>query len=155
MAALNDTTNIGLANRFAVTVDPGSYNLGSFQKAEGLDVTWDMPDYRAGDGGNQRWYFPANTKYTSVKLVRAVSDDSLAVRDWLNSNSFTFGKARCLVTIDLYDSTLTKKMLTWVLRNAQPKKWSVNNMDAGASQVSLETLEFEHEGFLDDDTSIG
>jgi hypothetical protein len=27
-------------------------------------------------------------------------------------------------------------------------------MDAGASQVSIETLEFEHEGFLDDEKQL-
>ncbi len=156
MAALNDQTKVGLANRFLVTIEPGKYSLGSFQKAEGLDVTWDMPDYRAGDGGNQRWFFPANTKYTSVKLIRAVSDDSMSVRDWLNANSFTFASSRCSVTIELFDSTgKAPPLLTWELRNAQPKKWSINNMDAGASSISVETLEFEHEGFLDDHTTIG
>src|ERR1700710_3027158 len=98
MAALNDTTKVGLANRFKVTVDPGDHDLGSFQKAEGLDVTWDMPDYRAGDGGNARWFFPANTKYTAVKLIRAVSDASQLVRTWLDQNSFNFQTQRLLVT---------------------------------------------------------
>jgi phage tail-like protein len=139
-----------------VTVDPGSHDLGSFQKCEGLDVTWDMPDYRAGDGGNARWFFPANTKYQSVKLIRAVSDDSQLVRSWLDQNSFAFATQRLLVTIELFDSTgKAPALLTWILRNAQPKKWSINNMDAGASQVSVETLEFEHEGFLEDETTIG
>ena len=46
---LNDQSKIGLANRFGVVVDQGSFDLGSWQKCEGLDVTWYMPDYRAGD----------------------------------------------------------------------------------------------------------
>jgi phage tail-like protein len=155
MAVLNDTTNVGLANRFGVVIEPGSYSLGSWQKAEGLDVTWDMPDYRAGDAGNSRWFFPANTKYTSVKLYRAACDDSKAVREWLDSNSFNFSKSRCQVTVTLYDSSGKIDVLDWELRNAIPKKWSINNMDAGASQISVETIEFEHEGFLKDDTTIG
>jgi phage tail-like protein len=155
MAVLNDTTNIGLANRFKVTIDPGSYDLGSWQKADGLDVTWDMPDYRAGDAGNQRWFFPANTKYTPVKLARAACDDSMNVRAWLNKNSFNFSQSRCIVTVQLFDSSGTKAVCTWELRNAMPKKWSINSMDAGASQVSVETIEFDHEGFLDDETTIG
>jgi phage tail-like protein len=151
-----DTTNVGLANRFKVVVHaPGTYDLGAWQKAENLDVTWDMPDYRAGDAGNQRWYFPANTKYTSVKLIRAVCDDSETVRKWLHDNSFAFTTSRAQVTITLYDSTGQKKILEWDLVNAQPKKWSINSMDAGASAVSIETLEFDHEGFLHDDTTIG
>src|SRR3954447_21437306 len=99
MAILNDTTNVGLANRFQVSVVPGSYDLGSWQKAEGLDVAWDMPDYRAGDGGNSRWFFPANTKYTPVRLARAACDDSRAVRDWLNKTSLMSSASRVNVTI--------------------------------------------------------
>lgn len=156
MANLSDTTKVGLANRFLVTIMPQKFSLGSFQKCEGLDVTWDMPDYRTGDAGNARWFFPANTKYTSVKLIRAVSDDSNFVREWLDSNSFNFGATRSSVTIELFDSTgAPPALLTWDLQNAQVKKWSISNMDAGASAISVETLEFEHEGFLNDHTKIG
>jgi phage tail-like protein len=154
MAILNDQTKIGLANRFLVSIVPDGWSLGSWQKAEGLDVTWDMPDYRAGDGANQRWFFPGNTKYSSVKLIRAACDDSKLVRDWLNQNSFNFDKSRSNVKIQLFDSTGAHVVLEWELRQAQPKKWSVNNMDAGASQISIETLELEHAGFLEDETII-
>jgi phage tail-like protein len=152
---ITDTTLIGAANRFLVSIIPDGFSLGSWQKAEGLDVTWDMPDYRAGDGGNQRWYFPANTKYQSVKLIRAACDQSHLVRDWLNKNSFNHSLSRCNVLIKLYDASGGTPMVEWELRNAQPKKWSINSMDAGASAVSIETLEFEHEGFLEDETLIG
>jgi phage tail-like protein len=151
---LNDQSLIGLANRFGVkVVDQSQYDLGSWQKCEGLDVTWDVPDYRSGDGGNQRWFFPANTKYTTVKLMRAAtSKDSEAVRTWLTANSWTQAQTRGIITITLYDSTATK-IIDWELKNALPRKWSINSMDAGASQVSIETLEIDHEGFLEDDKS--
>jgi hypothetical protein len=38
---------------------------GSWAKVDGLNVSWDVPDQRAG------YYGPANTKYPSVKLSRA------------------------------------------------------------------------------------
>ena len=152
---ITDTTLIGSANRFLVSIIPDNFSLGSWQKVDGLDVTWDMPDYRAGDGGNARWYFPANTKYTSVKLIRAACDQSHLVRDWLNLNSFNHSGSRSNVLIKLFDATGGTAMVEWELRNAQPKKWSINSMDAGASAVSVETLEFEHEGFLADETTIG
>lgn len=150
MAALNDQTLLGLVNRFKVTIDPGGFDLGSFSKVDGLDVNWDMPDYRAGDAGNARWFFPANTKYTSVKCVRAVCKDSTTVKDWLTKNSHHYMQSRCLVTIGLMDTTTTEPLIEWTLHNAVPKKWSINSMDAGGSAISLETLEFDHEGFLED-----
>ena len=45
-----DDVKLGLANRFLVTVIPSTRSLGSWAKADGLDVTWEVPDYRAGDG---------------------------------------------------------------------------------------------------------
>ena len=153
--ALNDQSKIGLANRFVVTVvEQQTYDLGSWQKCEGLDVTWDVPDFRAGDQGNMRWFFPANTKYKTVKLIRAATkDDSTKVRDWLNKNAWTQSQTRGLIHIQLMDS-FAEMILDWELKNALPKAWSINNMDAGASQVAVETLEFEHEGFLDDERQL-
>ena len=46
---LSDTTKIGLANRFKVKIDNGTYDLGSWAKVDGLEVTWDLAEYRAGD----------------------------------------------------------------------------------------------------------
>lgn len=156
MAILNDQSKVGLANRFHVKIDPGSWDLGSWQKCDGLEVKWDMPEYRAGDAGNMRWYFPANTKYTVVKLIRAACDDTKTVKEWLDTNAWTYTKSRSQVAITLFDSTgAAPGIFTWELKNATPAKWSINSMDAGASQVSIETLEFEHEGFLSDEKQLG
>jgi len=152
--ALTDTSKIGLANRFTAVVTPGSHDLGSWYKVEGLDVTWDVADFRVGDMGNHRWYFPANNKYSPVKMLRgATAEDSKKVRDWLNKTSFKhqFG---ILVTITLMDSAAAP-VLEWELRNAMPTKWSVSSMDANGSAVAIETLEFVHEGFLDDQQKLG
>jgi phage tail-like protein len=152
---LNDQSKIGLANRFGVVVDQGSFNLGSWQKCEGLDVTWDMPDYRAGDDGNMRWFFPANTKYKPIKLIRAATaEDSQKVRDWLNKNAWTQDATRGGITVTLYDS-FGEEILHWDLKSALPKAWSINAMDAGASQVAIETLEIDHQGFLEDEKMLG
>jgi len=150
---LSDTSTIGLANRFHVVVDPGKHDLGSWQKVEGLDVSWEVADYRAGDSGNQRWFFPANSKYAPVRLLRAASEDSEKVKDWLTANSFHQDQSRVLVTITLCDSS-GKAVLDWTLQNAVPKKWTVTSMDAGSSHVAVETLELEHLGFLDDQIQI-
>jgi phage tail-like protein len=151
--ALTDTSKIGLANRFKATVVPGDYDLGSWYKVDGLDVSWDVADFRVGDMGNHRWYFPANTKYTNVKLQRgATKDDSAKVRTWLNSTSFEH-KNGIIVTITLMDSA-AGEILTWELKNAMPSKWAVTSFDAGGSAVAIETLEFVHEGFLEDDRKL-
>lgn len=146
--ALTDTSKIGLANRFHAVAN-GVTDLGSWFKVDGLDVTWDVADFRVGDQGNHRWYFPANNKYSTVKMQRAAtSQDSPKVREWLNKTSFGF-EVGGIVTLTLADSALTTVM-EWELRNVMPSKWSINTFDANGSAVAIETLELVHEGFLDD-----
>lgn len=152
---LSDSSKIGLSNRFVVKMSGKSeYDLGSWTKADGLDVSWDVAEYRAGDGGNDRFYFVGNTKYNNIKLTRAVSDETTKVRQWLDKNSF---ESELFVgSIELHTSHKADGPLTdWELRDVMPVKWSVTTMDAGASQVAMELLELAHRGFLKDETKLG
>ncbi|MGB3444409.1 MAG: phage tail protein [Actinophytocola sp.] len=149
---LTDTSSIGLANRFVVSMSGKSeYDLGSWTKAEGLDVAWDIAEYRMGDGGNDRLYFPGNTKYTNVKLIRGVSEETEKVRQWLNKNSWEMEVFAG--SIQLF-TTAAKKVTEWSLRDVMPAKWSITTFDAGASQVAMETLELVHRGFLEDERKL-
>jgi phage tail-like protein len=149
---LTDTSSIGLANRFVVSMSGKSeYDLGSWSKAEGLDVAWDIAEYRMGDGGNDRLYFPGNTKYTNVKLIRGVSEETEKVKQWLNKNSWEMEVFAG--SIQLF-TTAAKKVTEWSLRDVMPAKWSITSFDAGASQVAMETLELVHRGFLEDERKL-
>ncbi|WP_158893768.1 phage tail protein [Amycolatopsis anabasis] len=150
---LNDSTKVAMANRFKVTMTGKSeYDLGSWAKVEGLDVTWEVAEYRAGDAGNDRWYFPGNTKYTNVKLSRAVSDETQKVKQWLDKTSFE--TELFVATVALFTIDYTSPLSDWELRDVMPVKWSITGMDAGASQVALETLELAHRGFLNDQKQV-
>lgn len=148
---ISDTSQLGLVNRFQVTVTPGEVNLGSWAKVEGLDVTFDTPDYRAGDNPNFLYFCPGNTKYSNVRFIRATSkDDSPKVKKWLSDNALKFAHGE--VKIVLNDAH-HDEVMSWTLRDAIPKKWSINNFEAGGSSVAVETLEIIHGGFLDDEQS--
>jgi phage tail-like protein len=153
--ALGVDTQLGLANRFVLTlIAAGAPDFGSWQKAEGLDVSWEVAEYRAGDAGNDRWYLPGNTKYSQIKLSRATCQDSKLVQKWLDATSFDH-KTGQAATLSLRDSTGTGVVLEWNFDHIMPVKWSVGGFDAGASKVQVETLEFAHMGFLKDQTEFG
>jgi phage tail-like protein len=153
--ALSDTSKVGLSNRFVVTMSgKQKYDLGSWSKADGLDVTWDVAEYRMGDAGNDRLYFPGNTKYTNVKLSRAVSEEYAKTKEWLDETSFNWAPFEG--KIELYTAKIEDKVVaTWTLRDVMPSKWNVATFDAGASQVAIETLELCHRGFLEDEQKLG
>lgn len=147
--ALAADTQLGMAMRFTVKIDKTPYDLGSWAKVSGLDVTWDVAEYRAGDNKNERWFFPGNTKYSTVKLERAVQDlDTKEVRKWLESNSFKHeiqsGK------VELLDAKAAPVMW-WTLRHVIPVKWSISPFDSSANKVAIEVLELAHMGFLENE----
>ncbi len=138
---------LGLVPRFLVKID--GEDLGSFTKVSGLDVTWDVAEYRAGDGKNDRWYFPGLTKYSTIKLERAAEKvGTPQVHKWLESNSFKFksqsGK------IELHDAH-GDAVMHWTLRHVMPVKWSIVPFDATQSKVATEVLELAHMGFLENE----
>lgn len=148
---LTNTTMLGLANRFVVTID--DHDLGSWAKCEGLDVKWDVASYKSGDGGNMTIYHQGGTTYSTIKLTRAACEETMQVKDWLNKTSFNH-QLEMTGSIKLCDSS-GKPVADWELRYVLPSKWSITGFDAGASKVATETLELVHHGFLDDDVVIG
>lgn len=153
--ALNSKPNeqlLGMANRFQLVIDQGTYDLGSWSKVTGLDVTWDIAEYRSGDSWNYRWYQPGNTKYTPLTLERAACKDSETVKKWLDATA-TAPKVYTGSLI-LYDAN-ADKVMTWELNNVLPNKWSITGFEAGTSKIALETLQLNHLGFLADEKKLG
>jgi phage tail-like protein len=138
--------SLGLAMKFKVKVM--SYDLGSWQKAAGLDVAWDPVEYRAGDAPDYRWFVQGIAKYKNVTLSRVVNkDDFLKVKSWLESGDWSGTEQVGYVT--LLD-TGGHIVCSWDLRNVMPTHWSVDGFDATQSKMAIETLELAHMGFLEE-----
>jgi len=139
---------VAIANRFLVVLDGVSF--GMWASASGLDVSWGLCEYRAGDMGNARWFFPGATKYSDVQLSRAACAESGVVKKWLDANSKSKGsleKKSGTITLMTSDGA---EVTHWTLANVMPLKWAIEKFDASASKVAMETLTLAHEGFLDD-----
>lgn len=135
---------LGMTMRFNVTID--GVDLADWSKASGLEVTWDVVEFRSGDNSNERWIAPGLAKYPTVKLERAANKDaSKKVRDWLNNTSFKHTPKSAKV--ELHDAGKAP-IATWELANVMPVKWSIVPFDANGNKVALETLELAHTGFL-------
>lgn len=137
----------GLALRFKVSLQTHG-SLGTWAKVEGLDVSWDVAEYKAGDAANFKWYFPAGTSYTKVKLTRAVSPKGTAdVLKWLADISFKHKKEWML--IEMFDAQNKDAVAKWHLDGVVPIHYTGPQFDATASRVATETLEVIHLGFFD------
>jgi phage tail-like protein len=141
---------LGMAHRFMVTV-PG-YTLGNWSKASGLKVNWQPVEHRPGDVVNGVWFYPGTAKYETIKLVRAADPkNSKATWNWLKTVSSTHVPQSGSIT--LYDPH-NIPVFSWELDSIFPLSWGIEQFDASASKVALETLELQHTGFLIDEMKL-
>jgi phage tail-like protein len=130
---------------FTVATADGSHDLGSWSKVSGLDVSWDIAEYRSGGAANvSRWYLPGNTKYGTVKLTRASSADIDLVLDWLRHVEAT-GESPSLV-ITLFDGA-GEPVVRWELDAVFPRTFTIGGQASEGTDVAIETLVIAHEGF--------
>lgn len=119
--------------------------VGGFSDVSGLGYDLTYAEYR---NGNEKFNtvrkIPGMHKNDDVTLKRGLvgSDDLFR---WLKG--VRDGKADPRqVTITLFDEA-REPVATWVLRQAQPKKWSGPTLAAkGGGDVAMEELHLVHEG---------
>ncbi len=97
---------------------------------------------------------PDRAEYTKVTFQRAMkSGDWATTKAWLESVTgdswLASGSKANTATVTLKDATLAE-VASWTLKNALPSAWKAPQMDAAGKAIALETLELQHEGFLDD-----
>jgi phage tail-like protein len=138
----------------AIRKDPfGNYNFmveldgltrAGFKECSGLESSVDAGDYREGtDPGLIARKIPGQRKTTNITLKRGVTDDR-ALWDW-HLTAVNGDVQRHTISIILRDDVGNEK-IRWNVKNCWPTKWSGPTLDAGSSDVAIETLELVHEG---------
>lgn len=137
----------GMSHRFIIVIDNPTYDLGYWQKASGLSVSWEICKYRAGDQGNEFWIYPGTTTYENIRLTRPVSPTSNVTQAWLAATSVHMMPLSGAIMLC---ATMGVPIITWRLYQFFPVKWQVSEFTAENGMVVTETLELAHTGFLDD-----
>jgi phage tail-like protein len=119
--------------------------IGGFSDVSGLGTDVSYSDYR---NGNERFNtvrkIPNTHKPDDVTLKRGVVG-STDLWEWLKGVRDGTADPRN-VTIFLLDEA-RNPVITWSLRNAQPKKWTGPTLAAkGGGEVAMEELSLVHEG---------
>lgn len=119
--------------------------IGGFSDVSGLGVEVNYSEYRNGNERFNTVRKVANTfKVDDITLKRGLvgSTDLFA---WLKTVRDGEQSTRN-VTVTLLDEA-REPVSTWVLRNAQPKKWTGPTLTAkGGGEVAMEELSFVCEG---------
>ena len=117
----------------------------SFKEVSGLDMEFDVIEYRAGDSKEfTKIKMPGLRKHGDVTLKKGIFVSDQNFWKWIGEVNLNTIKRRS-VTISLLDQEHTPAQ-TWKLTNAWPKKITVEGFKSDGNNVAMETLILVHEG---------
>jgi phage tail-like protein len=130
-----------LAFRFEVSIDERP--LGGFSECSGLQLETEVQDYAEGGQNDVLLKFPTRTKQTNITLKRGIVDRQLW--DW--HHDLTQGRVQLRSgSILVRDPAGEQVLMEWQFQRAFPCKWVGPELNAGQSNVAVETLELCHQG---------
>ena len=139
---------VAMTHRFVVRIDKDDYDLGSWTKVSGLQVTWGKHFHRPGES-NDLAGVPGEPSYTEIELARAACSDSATVRKWLVETSRRFEPLSG--AIHMLDFVGTP-IITWELKQFFPTSWAITGFESTSAKPAIEVLKIAHTGFLDDES---
>jgi len=126
---------------------PNSHDV-RFTEVSGLSV--EMGTEEVAEGGENRFIqkYPLRAKYPELVLKRGLLLNSEIVK-WVRECIEDFKIQPRNIDIKLLNEQ-HQPLVTWHLVNAYPTKWSVSDLNASNSAVSIETLQLFYQYFTID-----
>lgn len=130
---------------FHFSVEIADVGKISCKEVSGLDMEFDVIEYRSGDmPGFTKVKMPGLKKSGDVTLKKAMFKGDAKLWNWINQVKMNVIK-RASVTVALLDEN-GNPVQKWNLTNAWPKKYTVEGFKADGNSVSMETIVIAHEG---------
>ncbi|MDR0961049.1 MAG: phage tail protein [Mediterranea sp.] len=117
----------------------------AFKEVSGLDMEFDVIEYRAGDSKEfTKVKMPGLRKSSDITLKKGIFVSDKKLWNWIGEVKMKTIKRRS-VTISLLDEGGNPAQ-SWKLVNAWPKKITVEGFKADGNSVAMETMILVHEG---------
>lgn len=146
--------------KFQVLIGGAGGQAIGFQSVAGISEETEVVEYREGSDPITMRKLPGLTSYDNLTLERGLSKSTFLL-DWRRevAHAQTNGglgdgvvapRFRRTVTIRLVDKgeNLDKPVKSWEVFEAWPSRLEISDLDAGSSDVVIETLELAHEGWV-------
>ncbi len=111
-----------------------------FQSVSGLTATVEADSVAEGGENRFKHQLPTRTTYSDIVLKRGLASLKSPLADWCRRTFETME----IRPVDLNISLLNDKhepLMTWTVVHAWPKKWSLADLNAESSALTIETLE--------------
>lgn len=127
---------------FRFRLEIGGLNEGGFQTVSGLERETEIEPYREGGVNSFEHKLVTRTIYPTLNLKRGLASTTLW--DWHQQVINGEVLRRTINIVLLNDSG--QEAWRWICVGAFPAKWTGADLDATASQIAAETVEFVHHG---------
>jgi len=145
-----------LGMRFWVAID--GIQVAGFSECSAITVETEVFEYAEGGLNTYTHKLPVRTKYGNITLKRGL-DPGHDLYSWYLS-TLDGSATRKNITISVYPFIKDHKpnesigdptpVEQWLLYRAFPVKWTGPDLKAETGTIAVETLEFAHEGILND-----
>ena len=122
----------------------GGTKLG-FSEVSGLNIEHQVVEYREGSSPESKSIkMPGMIKYSNITLKRGIVKNDNEFIDWMNTINMNTVERRD-IKISLLNEA-HEPIISWLVKNAWPAKYSGPILNANANEVAMESLELAHEG---------
>lgn len=137
-----------LSFRFQVTARGGDVAAG-FSKVSGLRDESEVVEYREGTDPLVKRKIPGIRTFPALVMERGLMTDALGLIDWRRDAILCAPGFRSNVTVTVYNCD-QEPARTAEFQLAWPNALQMNDLDGGASEVNIESVEIAHEGKVSD-----
>ncbi|HUU60630.1 MAG TPA: phage tail protein [Phycisphaerae bacterium] len=131
------------AYRFQVTARANSISVG-FTRIAGLRDETEVIEYREGSDYPIKTKIPGLRTFPVVTMTRGITATSLGLKQWRDDviKCVDF-RSEVVVTVRNCDESPARRI---VFERAWPNALEIGDLDAGSSEVAVETMELQHQG---------
>ena len=117
--------------------------MAAFTQISGLGVQLNVNQVRSGGYNNQVYHLPAGVNRGALTLKRGLALLTSPLMTWCletaSGSKFIVPKT---IVIQLMDKNpVNPPVMTWMLYNAIPVKWEIDELDAKKSDIVIESIE--------------
>lgn len=131
------------AFRFYVYVEVAGILSAGFNEVSGLGAQREIKTYKEGGVNEYTHKLTGHTNYTNVKLTQGVTFSS-SLWDWYATGASTGNVKRASVTIIQYSPYYNLPARWYHLEDAYPVSWTGSTLNAGSSDISVESVELAY-----------
>jgi len=119
---------------------PDVDTVGFFMRCTGLELSFDVFEYREGGNNDFIHRLPGGLRYPNLVLSRGLTREDVLLK-WFWATQTKAERKEITLTLQTADAERT-----WTFADAFPIKWTGPQIDSSGSEIATETLEIAHAG---------